>query len=71
MRTVKLKITATETWYPEVEVPDHLKTEGEILEFISDDGSVDIDNIYDSCSWRNTCDYDTTLLFENEGITNE
>jgi len=59
MRTVKLKITSTETWYPEVEVPDHVKTDDEILEFISDNDSVCTDNIYDSCSWRNTCDYDT------------
>jgi len=56
MQTVKLKITATETWYPEVEVPDHVKTNDEILEFIQDYDNLDED-IYDSYGYTNTCDY--------------
>tara|TARA_B100000214_G_C23958916_1_gene624283 strand:- start:68 stop:268 length:201 start_codon:yes stop_codon:yes gene_type:complete len=57
MRTVKLKLTATETWYPEVEVPDHIKTNDEILAFISDHDNLDED-IYDWYNYRDNCDYE-------------
>tara|TARA_R100000781_G_C4042762_1_gene114583 strand:- start:229 stop:429 length:201 start_codon:yes stop_codon:yes gene_type:complete len=54
MRTVKLKITSTETWYPEVEVPDHVKTDDEILEFIDVYDNIDVD-LYDSYAYRDSC----------------
>ena len=56
MRTVKLKITATETWYPEVEVPDHVETNDEILEFIQYYDNLDED-ICDSYYYTDTCNH--------------
>ena len=57
-KKVKLKISRDETWYPEIEVDDHL-TDEEIIEMVVNGDHEDWDRIYDDYQNKRTYDADT------------
>ena len=57
-KKVKLKISREETWYPEIEVDDHL-TDKEIVEMVVNGDHEDDDRIYDDYQNKRTYDADT------------
>jgi|TARA_X000000368_G_C23018230_1_gene706785 hypothetical protein len=57
-KKVKLKISRDETWYPEIEVDDHL-TDEEILDMVVNGDHEDDDRIYDDYQNKRTYDADT------------
>lgn len=60
-RTIKLKVTRFEVWYPEVEVPAHLSN-GQALDYISDGVDEELtDYVYDDYRNKATLDTDTML----------
>lgn len=56
-RTIKLKVTRTDTWYPEYEVPDHVKDE-DIYEHIFE---VSPASVFDEMRNKHTLETETTL----------
>ena len=66
-RKVKLKISRHETWYPEIEVDDHLNDE-EIVEMVESGEHEDCDRVYDEFKNRDTYHYDgyTETLKQSE-----
>ena len=64
-KKVKLKISRDETWYPEIEVDDHL-TDEEIVEMVVNGNHEDTDRIYDDYQNKRTYDADTFTEIEGE-----
>ena len=64
-KKVKLKISRHETWYPEIEVDDHL-TDEEIVEMVVNGDHEDDDRIYDDYQNKRTYDADTYTKIEGE-----
>ena len=56
-KTIKLKLTRTDTWYPEYEVPDHVKDE-DIYEHLFE---VSPDSVFDEMRNKHTLDTERTL----------
>jgi len=56
-RTIKLKLTRTDTWYPEYEVPDHVKDE-DIYEHLFKESP---DEVFDEMRNKQTLDTEITL----------
>lgn len=56
-RTIKLKVTRTDTWYPEYEVPDHVKDE-DIYEYLFEESP---DEVFDEMRNKHTLDTELTL----------
>ena len=56
-RTIKLKLTRTDTWYPEYEVPDHVKDEG-IYEHLFKESPA---SVFDEMCNKHTLNTETTL----------
>jgi len=56
-RTIKLKLTRTDTWYPEYEVPDHVKDE-DIYEYIFEENPA---SVFDEMCNKHTLDTELTL----------
>ena len=63
-RTIRLKLTRTDTWYPEYEVPDHVADE-DIYEHLFDECP---DAVFDEMCNKYTLETETTLdeLLEEE-----
>ena len=64
-KKVKLKISRHETWYPEIEVDDHL-TDEEIVDMVVNGDHEDDDRIYDDYQNKRTYDADTFTEIEGE-----
>ena len=64
-KKVKLKISRDETWYPEIEVDDHL-TDEEIVEMVVNGDHEDTDRVYDEYQNRRTYHHDTYTKIEKE-----
>ena len=56
-RTIKLKVTRTDTWYPEYEVPDHVKDE-DIYEYLFEESPA---SVFDEMRNKQTLDTELTL----------
>jgi hypothetical protein len=56
-RTIRLKLTRTDTWYPEYEVPDHVKDE-DIYEHLFNEYP---DSVFDEMCNKYTLETETTL----------
>ena len=56
-RTIKLRLTRKDTWYPEYEVPDHVKDE-DIYEHLFEELPA---SVFDEMCNKHTLDTETTL----------
>jgi hypothetical protein len=56
-RTIRLKITRTDTWYPEYEVPDHVEDEN-IYEHLFNEHPA---SVFDEMCNKHTLETETTL----------
>ena len=56
-RTIKLKVTRTDTWYPEYEVPDHVEDEN-IYEHLFNEHPA---SVFDEMYNKHTLETETTL----------
>jgi len=65
-KKVTLKISRHETWYPEIEVDDHL-TDEEIVEMVVLRGHEQEDYIYDDYQNKRTYDADTFTEIDKRG----
>ena len=62
-KKVKLKISREETWYPEIEVDDHL-TDEEIVEMVEGGDYEDHDHVYDEYQRLNKYTLETWMTTE-------
>ena len=58
-KTIKLKLTRTSTWYPEYQVPDHVKDE-DIYEYLF---VMSPASVFDEMCNKHTLDTELTLCF--------
>ena len=56
-KIIKLMLTRTDTWYPEYEVPDHVKDE-DIYEYLFNESSA---SVFDEMCNKHTLETETTL----------
>ena len=56
-RTIRLKLTRTDTWYPEYEVPDHVEDE-DIYEHLFNEYPA---SVFDEMCNKHTLETETTL----------
>ena len=61
-RTVRLKLTRTDTWYPEYEVPDHVEDEN-IYEHLFNEHPA---SVFDEMCNKHTLETETTVEEEVE-----
>lgn len=62
-KKVKLKISREETWYPEIEVDDHL-TDEEIVDMVENGDHEDTDRVYDEYGRPNKYTLQTVMNTE-------
>ena len=56
-KIIKLKLTRTDTWYPEYEVPDHVKDE-DIYEYLFNESPA---SVFDEMCNKHTLETETTV----------
>tara|TARA_B100000925_G_C21931485_1_gene440467 strand:+ start:181 stop:393 length:213 start_codon:yes stop_codon:yes gene_type:complete len=62
-KKIKLKISRNETWFPEIEVDDHL-TDEEIIEMVEGGDYEDHDHVYDEYQRPNKYTLETLMTTE-------